>query len=160
MLHLEKKRIGSTVRIKIRNRVSYILAVDGLSLEESSRLWNSLYDRIGNMVNDENGSRLDNNMLVHYLWWERQKIAVLFLTGDVVDRLEQIGKNQKDLAQVLTDFEQNEIHVPYCSMSATDGNFEKGEDKIASRVSMVTNEETGEVVVNTSEEICYAAFRK
>lgn len=160
MLHLEKVRMEDTVRIKIRNRLFYILALDGLSLEESERLWLSLLEYMNSVVKTEDGPYPQNDWSVHYSWWERQKVAVLFITGDVLDRLQLIEKDPQELVETLIKFEENEIHIPYCSMNALEGKLETGKSSVASRVSITTNDNTGEVVVSTSEEICRAAFRR
>ena len=158
MLRLEKSRSDKTVRIKILNRLFYLIAVDGLSCEEAARLWHTIIERMQEVLETpEQSAPPESEWYVHYLWWENQKVSVLFMTGDVVSQLERIGKSPQDMLDVLGEFEKSEIHVPFCSANATEGAF-AGQDTMLSRISLSTNDESGEITVNTTEEICRVAF--
>lgn len=163
MLRLEKTRSDNTVRIKILNRLFYVIALDGLSNEEADRLWHSLVEHMQRVLPAQQPSSddkwIDTKWFAHYLWWERQKVAVLFITGDAIDYMEQSDKPLQDLLDVLEEFEKKEVKIPSCSANATEGAF-TGQDSSLSRVSLSTNDDDGEIIVNTTEEICRAAFRR
>lgn len=160
MLYLEKKKTGDTVRIKIKNRLFYVLVLDGLSVEESWRLWKELYNYIEPVLQHGDTEYEHHGKFVHYMWWARQKVGIIILTGDVLDRLEETGVDTEEIIKVIDAFEQAEVHIPFCSMNAT--NFTSSdiaERNVASRVNINTNDETGEVSVSTFSEIFYSAFR-
>lgn len=162
MLRLEKERSDKTVRIKVLNRLFYIIALDGLSNEEADRLWHSLVEHMQTVLPVQpcdDGKLVDTKWFVHYLWWERQKVSVLFITGDAIDHLKQHGKTTQELIDVLDTFEKEEVKIPFCSANATDGAFTEQGSSL-SRVSLSTNDDDGEIIVNTTEEICRAAFRR
>lgn len=159
MLHLEKTRSDKTVKIKILNRLFYLAALDGLSREEAARLWHELIDHMQTVL-EANGTPapMGSKWYVHYLWWEHQKVSVIFMTGDVVDQLEDATGTQ-DLLNAISEFEDEQIKIPYCSANALDGTL-TGRNSAMSRISISTNDDDGEIAVYTTEEICHAAFRR
>ena len=158
LLHIEKTRMRDTVKIKIKNRLFYVLVLDGLSLEESTRLWQQMDIYVDDCLNISKDSICN---FIHYLWWERQKVAILFITGDAMDTLKQSGIDVNVLRGVLDDFEEEQIRIPFCSLTATDFNTSLKDAVIntASRVNIYTNDNTGEFSITTSEEIFQGAFR-
>ena len=157
MLHIEKTRMKETVKIKIKNRLFYVLVLDGLSMEESTRLWRQMDKYAEDCLNSSKTSICN---FIHYLWWERQKVAILFITGDAMDTLQSLGVDINVLRGVLDDFEEEQVRIPYCSLTATDLNTSKNDAiKKASRVNIYTNDNTGEFSIATSEEIFQGAFR-
>lgn len=162
MLRLEKTRSETTVQIKILNRLFYLIALDGLSREEAARLWHELIERMWDVLGTtEEEARGKNKWLIHYLWWKRQKVSVIFITGDIVDQLEANGKALEDLLAAIADFETEEVKIPFCSANAVEGWLSgNNNDNNLSRVSLGTNDDDGEIIVHTTEEICRAAFRR
>lgn len=142
MLHIEKIGGEKSTRIIVKNRLFYVLAVDGISHEEIYRLNNELYSRIKDAGN-----------VSHVLWWEDQKIGVIFVTGEVLDN--DTVDTQK-MKEIIKDFESSEINVPHLSIMC--GDTLRG-ILTASRLGMIAKDKEGEIAIFTNEELFTGCIR-
>lgn len=149
MLHVEKIVEDSCTCIRIKNRLFALIAIDGVSQDETERLCSKLYEMMGNV-----GAQFEETIKrkISHLWWENQNIAILFITGDVLDS----EVNNIILKAVLKTFCDSEINVPNLLLTAEDL---KSNIPSVSRLNVVVGDEDGEFSIITNDEIFIGAFR-
>ena len=113
---------GSTY-VTTSNKLSYMVVLDSVSLEETERICQEME----NICPDMN-----------YLWWERQKVGIIFAVDKPID------------CDALKECEQREIHCSYVTVTKEFFEGETPEKTAASRVSVYTDEEKAVRVDTTS----------
>ena len=143
MLYVEKIVGERTVKVVVKNRLFYIVAISGISHEETSRLADELYKSL----EKEDSYNIGN--VVHHIWWENQKVAVIFVTGDIYD--EDLYEGKLDVEEVKAAVEEfdSEIKIPHLSIKP--GDEVKGIPAV-SMIGMIAKDEEGEFSVFTSNE--------
>ncbi|WP_304411291.1 hypothetical protein [Bacteroides acidifaciens] len=124
---------GGVTCITCEDELTYLVVLDSISNEETERITDEFRELIPN---------------VNYLWWENQKIGIIFLTEQFPDYDE------------LAVCEVNNIHCQYLSMTGktflTPTPPSLG---TASRVNVTTTDENN-ILVATSEPIFRGKFRQ
>ena len=124
---------GGVTCITCENELTYLVVLDSISNEETERITDEFMELIPN---------------VNYLWWENQKIGIIFLTEQFPDYDE------------LAVCEANNIHCQYLSMTGkTFLTHTPPSLGTASRVNVTTTDENN-ILVATSEPIFRGKFRQ
>lgn len=130
MLKLVATNAGEATCITTETELTYLVVLDSISKEETERIFDMMEEVCPNL---------------NWIWWETQKVGIIFLVDDTPNKSE------------IEKIEQKEIYCPYISTLQKDALTEANAG--SSRVSVYT-EDKNVVCVSTSSTIFRGPLKK